>query len=85
MTEGSQEAPASPGTLSSPPVPVRMLNEFAYCPRLGYLELVQGEGADGADTFWSWGFRGGERMPMTYRNLAGMRAGVEQRGRNILL
>jgi CRISPR-associated protein Cas1 len=27
-------------------VPARMLNEFAYCPRLAYLEWVQGEFAD---------------------------------------
>ncbi|MGH7554744.1 MAG: CRISPR-associated protein Cas4, partial [Longimicrobiales bacterium] len=27
-----------------------MLNEFAYCPRLGYLEWVQGEFADNDDT-----------------------------------
>jgi CRISP-associated protein Cas1 len=27
-----------------------MLNEFAYCPRLAYLEWVQGEWADSADT-----------------------------------
>src|SRR5579872_559525 len=27
-------------------VPVRMLNEFVYCPRLFYLEWVQGEWAD---------------------------------------
>ena len=31
-------------------LPVRMLNEFAYCPRLCYLEWVQGEFADSADT-----------------------------------
>lgn len=31
-------------------VPVRMINEFAYCPRLAYLEWVQGEFADSADT-----------------------------------
>ena len=31
-------------------VPARMLNEFAYCPRLFYLEWVQGEWADSADT-----------------------------------
>jgi CRISPR-associated protein Cas1 len=31
-------------------LPVRMLNEFAYCPRLFYLEHVQGEWADSADT-----------------------------------
>ncbi len=50
MTEGNQEGPTSPATLINPPVPVRMLNEFAYCPRLGYLEWVQGEFADSADT-----------------------------------
>jgi len=33
-----------------PLLPVRMLNEFTYCPRLGYLEWVQGEFADSADT-----------------------------------
>ena len=31
-------------------VPARMLNEFAYCPRLAYLEWVQGEFADSVDT-----------------------------------
>ena len=31
-------------------LPVRMLNEFTYCPRLAYLEWVQGEFADSADT-----------------------------------
>ena len=31
-------------------VPARMLNEFVYCPRLCYLEWVQGEFADSADT-----------------------------------
>lgn len=33
-----------------PPIPVRMLNEHVYCPRLAYLEWVQGEWADSADT-----------------------------------
>jgi CRISPR-associated protein Cas1 len=41
--------------LKAPPdvpelVPARMLNEFAYCPRLAYLEWVQGDFADSADT-----------------------------------
>jgi CRISPR-associated protein Cas1 len=27
-----------------------MVNEFQYCPRLAYLEWVQGEWADSADT-----------------------------------
>lgn|SRR5690606_33532427 len=31
-------------------IPVRMLNEFTYCPRLFYLEWVQGEFEDNADT-----------------------------------
>lgn len=31
-------------------VPARMLNEFTYCPRLGYLEWVQGEWAENLDT-----------------------------------
>src|SRR4051812_28674169 len=31
-------------------IPVRMLNEFAYCPRLAYLEWVQGEWGESADT-----------------------------------
>ncbi len=35
---------------ASPHVPARMLNEFAYCPRLAYLEWVQGEWADNTDT-----------------------------------
>lgn len=31
-------------------VPARMVNEYAYCPRLAYLEWVQGEFADSVDT-----------------------------------
>ena len=31
-------------------IPARMLNEFAYCPRLAYLEWVQGEFEDSVDT-----------------------------------
>ncbi len=31
-------------------IPARMVNEFAYCPRLAYLEWVQGEFADNAFT-----------------------------------
>jgi CRISPR-associated protein Cas4 len=33
-----------------PYVPARMVNEFQYCPRLAYLEWVQGEWAESADT-----------------------------------
>lgn len=31
-------------------LPARMLNEFTYCPRLAYLEWIQGEFADNVDT-----------------------------------
>jgi len=31
-------------------IPARILNEFAYCPRLAYLEWVQGEFEESADT-----------------------------------
>jgi CRISPR-associated protein Cas1 len=31
-------------------IPARMLNEFTYCPRLAYLEWVQGEFADNLET-----------------------------------
>ncbi|HWP60844.1 MAG TPA: CRISPR-associated endonuclease Cas1 [Candidatus Acidoferrales bacterium] len=42
---GSTAAPSVPDLL-----PARMLNEFVYCPRLAYLEWVQGEWAESADT-----------------------------------
>ena len=37
---------------SAPPdlLPARMVNEYVYCPRLAYLEWVQGEWDDSADT-----------------------------------
>lgn len=37
---------------SDPPdlLPARMVNEYVYCPRLAYLEWVQGEWDDNADT-----------------------------------
>ncbi len=40
--------PALPGDL--PLLPARMVNEYQYCPRLAYLEWVQGEWAESADT-----------------------------------
>ncbi|HET8700184.1 MAG TPA: CRISPR-associated protein Cas4, partial [Nitrococcus sp.] len=33
-----------------PLLPARMVNEYSYCPRLAYLEWVQGEWAESADT-----------------------------------
>jgi len=40
--------PATAGDL--PLLPARMINEYQYCPRLAYLEWVQVEWADSADT-----------------------------------
>lgn len=34
----------------SPLVPARILNEYTYCPRLAYIEWVQGEFVESADT-----------------------------------
>ncbi len=31
-------------------MPARMVNEYEYCPRLAYLEWVQGEWAESGDT-----------------------------------
>lgn len=42
------DAPPLPDTV--PLLPARMVNEYAYCPRLAYLEWVQGEWAESADT-----------------------------------
>lgn len=33
-----------------PLLPARMVNEYQYCPRLAYLEWVQGEWAESGDT-----------------------------------
>jgi CRISPR-associated endonuclease Cas1/CRISPR-associated protein Cas4 len=44
------ELPAPPATAETPLVPVRMVNEFVYCPRLAFLEWVDGEWADSGDT-----------------------------------
>ena len=42
------EAPPLPE--GAPLLPARMVNEYVYCPRLAYLEWVQGEWAESADT-----------------------------------
>ena len=50
-TESSVCISPSPENESDVPlIPVRMLNEFTYCPRLGYLEWVQGEWAENLET-----------------------------------
>lgn len=42
--------PLPPEQSEVPLLPARMVNEFQYCPRLAYLEWVQGEWAESADT-----------------------------------
>ncbi|MGB0722799.1 MAG: CRISPR-associated endonuclease Cas4g/Cas1g [Gammaproteobacteria bacterium] len=37
-------------TGDQPPLPARMINEYSYCPRLAYLEWVQGEWESSGDT-----------------------------------
>lgn len=48
--QGELELPFPELGNDQPPIPARMLNEHVYCPRLAYLEWVQGEWADSADT-----------------------------------
>jgi CRISPR-associated exonuclease Cas4/CRISPR-associated protein Cas1 len=48
--QGEFALPAPPATGETPLVPVRMINEWVYCPRLAYLMWVDGEWADTADT-----------------------------------
>ena len=46
-----REPPGQPVSADTLPlVPARMVNEYVYCPRLAYLEWVQGEWADSSDT-----------------------------------
>ncbi|NWG71538.1 MAG: CRISPR-associated endonuclease Cas1 [Parvularculaceae bacterium] len=41
---------APPATGDAPLVPARMVNEWVYCPRLAFLEWVEGEWAETGDT-----------------------------------
>lgn len=52
MDEAQQELPLPFPELSGdlPLLPARMVNEYEYCPRLAYLEWVQGEWAESGDT-----------------------------------
>ena len=54
MASATEPAPAAetvaPPGADGDLVPVRMLNEWTYCPRLAYLEWVDGEWADTGDT-----------------------------------
>ena len=48
--DGATPARAGRREREAPLIPVRMLNEFVYCPRLAYLEWVQKEWEDSSDT-----------------------------------
>ena len=52
MDETQQELPLPFPELSGdmPLLPARMVNEYQYCPRLAYLEWVQGEWEESSDT-----------------------------------
>ena len=52
MEDSQRELPLPFPELSSdlPLLPARMVNEYQYCPRLAYLEWVQGEWAESSDT-----------------------------------
>jgi CRISPR-associated protein Cas1 len=52
MDEVQRELPLPFPELSGdlPLLPARMVNEYQYCPRLAYLEWVQGEWSDSSDT-----------------------------------
>ncbi|NKC10928.1 MAG: CRISPR-associated endonuclease Cas1 [Gammaproteobacteria bacterium] len=47
----NQDMPSSENEPAAPPlIPARMINEYQYCPRLAYLEWVQSEWEESADT-----------------------------------
>src|ERR1700746_46342 len=50
VSELTTAPPPPPANADTPLVPVRMVNEFVYCPRLAFLEWVDGEWADSGDT-----------------------------------
>jgi CRISPR-associated endonuclease Cas1/CRISPR-associated protein Cas4 len=49
-TQLALDLPAPAATAETPLLPVRMVNEYVYCPRLAFLEWVDGEWADSGDT-----------------------------------
>src|ERR1700761_4971759 len=50
QTQLALDLPAPAATADTPLLPVRMVNEYVYCPRLAFLEWVDGEWADSGDT-----------------------------------
>jgi CRISPR-associated endonuclease Cas1/CRISPR-associated protein Cas4 len=50
MNQQELDLPFPELSADQPLLPARMVNEYVYCPRLAYLEWVQGEWAESADT-----------------------------------
>ena len=50
MSQPPLDLPAPAAAADEPLVPARMINEWLYCPRLAYLEWVEGQWAESADT-----------------------------------
>lgn len=50
QTQRELDLPYPESSEDVPLLPARMINEYCYCPRLVYLEWVQGEWADSKDT-----------------------------------
>jgi hypothetical protein len=77
-TQLTLDLPPPAVTGEMPLVPVRMVNEWVYCPRLAFLEWVDGEWADSGDT--EAGRRahvrvdtGGGRLPSTRSAISELR------------
>jgi CRISP-associated protein Cas1 len=70
-------------------VPARMLNEFAYCPRLAYLEWLTGDFAHNTDTLEGrWGHRNvdrEDRKDLPTANEATLEAEEKIHARSVLL
>ena len=50
MDQKDLSSPARESHDDQPLIPARMVNEYTYCPRLAYLEWVQGEWASNTET-----------------------------------
>ena len=72
QTEQCKLNPVAAGDSDLPDmIPVRMLNEFTYCPRLGYLEWVEGEWTDNLETMeGTFGHRRVDQEPKRARRKA---------------
>ena len=62
---GAADLPLQPPSDVPDLIPVRMLNEFTYCERLGYLEFVHGEWMENLETLQ--GTFGHRRVDQPYR------------------